>query len=292
MSALTPVAQPEVWLVVGGLVAGYAAALGAWGRRLAPAGVASTGRQRLYFALGVGLAWLVGDGLVGALATDLLTVRALQSVVLVLLAAPLLLLGLPGWLLRRLLAPPRVRRLWQRLTTPLVAFLVVHAWVVLAHLPAVLEATASSAPLRAATLLGALGVGLVLWWPVLSPLPEAPALSHGGALVYLAGHALLPAVPASLLTFATTHHVAGYATSAAALGVTPLLDQQLAGALVKLAGTALLTVACAALVARWSHEEETGAPDLRVWRDLANAIPTGGPEPRSPQPRLEGHRRS
>ncbi len=292
MSALTPVAQPEVWLVVAGLVAGYAAALGAWGRQLAPSGVASTGRQRLYFALGVGLAWLVGDGIVGALATDLLTVRALQSVVLVTLAAPLLLLGLPGWLLRRLLAPPRVRRFWQGLTRPLVAFLAVHAWVVLAHLPVVLEATASTAPLRAATLLGALGIGLVLWWPVLSPLPELPALPHAGVLAYLAGHALAPAVPASLLTFASTHHVAGYAASAAALGATPLLDQQLAGAAVKVAGTALLTVACAAIVARWSHEEETGGPDLRVWRDLANAIPTGGSEPRSPQPRLEGHRRS
>ena len=40
-----------------------------------------------------------------------------------------------------------------------------------------------------------------MWWPVVSPLPEMPALSPPGQMIYLFLQSLAPTIPASFLTF-------------------------------------------------------------------------------------------
>ena len=42
---------------------------------------------------------------------------------------------------------------------------------------------------------------LVMWWPVMSPLPEYPALPAPGQMLYLFLQSLAPTIPASFLTF-------------------------------------------------------------------------------------------
>ena len=42
---------------------------------------------------------------------------------------------------------------------------------------------------------------LVMWWPIVSPLPELPPLPAPGQMLYLFFQSLAPTIPASFLTF-------------------------------------------------------------------------------------------
>jgi putative membrane protein len=262
--------HPDAWLLVVALAGGYLYALSAWGRQHRPPGRAATRSQRLCFFAGVVVLWLGADWPVHTLAEDYLySVHMFQHLLFQLAAAPLLLLGTPGWLLRRLLRPRAVAAVWRAVTRPLPALLLMSGYTVLLHWPAVTNTTASNGLVHLAAHIGLVVFALVMWWPVLSPLPEFPHLSYPARMVYLFGHSILPTVPASFLTLA---HNPLYEAYARAPRLLPWLDaatdQQIAGLLMKIGGGLAIWLVIAVLFFRWQAEEESGGPDLLYWRDL------------------------
>jgi putative membrane protein len=115
---------------------------------------------------------------------------------------------------------------------------------------------------------GWMAAALVMWWPVLSPLPELPHLSAPGRMLYLFGQSIVPTVPASFLTFGESLLYSTYLSSPMTFGVDPIADQQIAGLLMKVAGGFFIWGVIAVIFFRWSSAEETGAPDRLYWRDL------------------------
>jgi putative membrane protein len=109
---------------------------------------------------------------------------------------------------------------------------------------------------------------LVMWWPVLSPLPEFPHVSYPARMLYLFGQSIVPTVPASFLTFSTVLLYSAYRTATTPYGLDPIIDQQLAGLVMKIGGGFLLWIVIATLFFRWSSEERSGAPDVLYWRDI------------------------
>ena len=72
------------------------------------------------------------------------------------------------------------------------------------HWPAVVEASVGSEPLHFSLHVLIVVSALVMWWPVMSPLPEMPSLPPPGQMLYLFFQSLAPTIPASFLTFG--HH--------------------------------------------------------------------------------------
>ena len=105
----------------------------------------------------------------------LYSMHMVQHMLFTFVAAPLLLTGMPAWMWRALLRPAPVRAVWGLLTRPLVALLVANGVLFFIHWPAVVSLSVRSelAHFSLHTLL--LGSAIVMWWPVLSPLPELPA---------------------------------------------------------------------------------------------------------------------
>lgn len=266
--------QPHVdaWLLAVALLGGYFYALSAWGPRHAPQGRAATTRHRVYFTLGVVVLWLASDWPLDSLADELFGVHMVQHLLYALVAAPLLLLGTPGWLLRRLLAPRPVQALWRAATKPLVALLLFNAWSAGYHWPWLVDLSVRNDAVHFLTHAAWLGTGLILWWPVLSPLPEMPHLSYPLRMAYLFGASIVPTIPASFFTFGESQFFETYAASAPLWGLDPILDQQIGGLIMKIGGGLLLWAVILALFFRWHHEEETGGPDLLYWRDLAPTL--------------------
>ncbi|HVM12355.1 MAG TPA: cytochrome c oxidase assembly protein, partial [Actinomycetota bacterium] len=125
----------DVWILVTALSAGYAYALRRIGPRQVPAGlpVASRG-QVTAFSFGVAAIWIAGDWPVHDLAEgSLYSVHMVQHMLITLVAPPLLLMGTPAWLARRLLRPAWVLRWVRRLSRPLVALLLFTAVVAVSH---------------------------------------------------------------------------------------------------------------------------------------------------------------
>jgi putative membrane protein len=262
--------HPDAWLLVVALVGGYRYALAAWGPRYRPGRRPASRNQQLCFFAGVMVLWIGADWPIHTLAEDYLySVHMFQHLLFQLVAAPLILLGMPGWLLRRLLSPRPVLAVARVVTRPLAALLLMGVYTAFLHWPSMVNLVATNHPVHLAAHAALVGLALVMWWPVLSPLPELPHLSYPGRMVYLFGHSILPTVPASFLTLAHNPLYAAYAEAPRlAWWLDAVHDQQIAGLLMKIGGGLLLWAVIAVLFFRWQAEEESGGPDLLYWRDL------------------------
>lgn len=116
----------------------------------------------------------------------LFAAHMLQHLLLSLFAPPLLIIGLPSWLVRPFLRKRSVLMLGKGLTHPVVtaSLFTINLW--LWHAPPLFDATLVNLPLHEFCHLLYIGTGLLFWWPIFSPMDEGwPPLSLGGKLAYL-----------------------------------------------------------------------------------------------------------
>jgi putative membrane protein len=253
------------WRPAPGALAGLALLAGAYTGVLAAGrrqGAAVRWRHTLCFGAGLLALLLALLSPLDVLAdTYLLSAHMLQHLLLLLVAPPLVLLGLPAWLLRRLRPFRRGRWLVEGGRQPLAALLaftiVVGGW----HLPPLYTAALRDEALHAAEHLSMLGVAGLFWWPVVAPVPEADHLGPLGRVLYLfAANAPVAAVAAPL-TFAPQVLYPPYLAPGDrwgllplirdGWGLSPLLDQQLAGLLMWVPMTLVLTVTALTILLRW-----------------------------------------
>jgi putative membrane protein len=260
----------DVFLVLGGLAAAYLWAAAA--HRNETGEVLEPRRRRLFLggvaALLVGASWPVHD----LAESYLYSMHMVQHMLFTFLGAPLLLVGTPAWMWRTLLRPMPVRIAWSILTRPLVALIVANGVLLLTHWPEIVALSVRSelAHFSLHTLL--LGSAVVMWWPVLSPLPELPSLSPPGQMIYLFFQSLAPTIPASFLTFGTEPLYPVYIGFPRIWGIDPLSDQLIAGLVMKLVGGAILWVVIAVVFFRWGREEQTEGWDALKFRNVEREI--------------------
>ncbi|HEX2049822.1 MAG TPA: cytochrome c oxidase assembly protein [Actinomycetota bacterium] len=266
-------AHPDVWLVNGGLIVGYMLALAYLGPRRVPAGapVATTG-QKIAFFSGAALLWAGADWPMHDLSEHhLFSAHMVQHLLFMLVAPPLLLLGTPAWLLRTLLGTGLRFRVARLLTRPAAALIAFNGMIVFIHWPLVVELQSSSEPGHLAVHVLIVGASLLMWWPVLAPLPELATLSEPGKMFYLFLQSIVPTVPASFLTFASQPLYEPYA-DAGLWGLDAVTDQMIAGLLMKIGGGLLLWAVIAVLFFRWHSNEEKQEPASVSWEDFEREL--------------------
>ena len=271
--------HPEVWLLAVVLLGGYAYALASLGPRHAPGRVAATGRQKAAFVLGVAVLWTGAQWPVHDIAEDYLySMHMLEHMAFQLVAPPLLILGIPGWLYRLALRPRWALATARVVTRALPALVITNVFIAFSHTPVWVNASTANELVHLVQHTGLVGVSLLMWWPVLSPLPELPHLSYPGRMAYLFAHSIIPTVPASFLTFGDGALYRSYAQAPRLLeSLDPVTDQQIAGLLMKIGGGLFIWAVIAVLFFRWNQEEESGGPDFLYWRDLEPTV--SEPEP-------------
>src|SRR3990170_5243064 len=264
--------HPDVMLLLGGLWAAYLLAVHRHreGDLAADEGL---GRRRVFFSIGMFVLLFASTWPVHDLAEDrLYSVHMLQHMLYTLVAPPLLLAGIPSWMWRGFLRVRPAAAVFRLLVRPLVALVLFNAVLLFTHWPAIVKASVSSEPLHFALHVLVVGSGIVMWWPVMSPLPELPALSAPGQMLYLFFQSLAPTIPASFLTFGHSPLYPVYATFPRIWGIAPLEDQLIAGLLMKLAGTAILWGFIIAIWFRWyardAHEGFDAVRLAGVERDV------------------------
>jgi putative membrane protein len=280
-------AYPGIWLFMGLLLAGYLLAF-----RHAPAGSAPTDRRKRWaFVGGWAVLWLATDWPLGTLGAGYLaTAHMAQYVLYTMAAAPLLMLGLPEWMLRRALSRLRAYRLVRVLAKPLVAGLVFNLVLVTTHAPITVDNLrtnqAGSFVLDVTWLLSA----LLLWLPVCGPLDEVkPSYPVRGVYLFLAA-GVVPMVPGGILTFSDTPLYAVYELAPRINGFEALDDQQAAGAIMKIGNLPLLWPVLAALFMRWGSEDQkptTPARSTPAPTPARTATTTAAAEPTEPAERSD-----
>ena len=188
-----------------------------------------------------------------------------QHEILMTVAAPLLVLGgtmvpvlraLPRDARRsigRVVRRPTVQWVWHTGTRMDVAWIVQAVVLVLWHLPALYQRSLVSEWVHAVQHLSFLGTAVLYWWSLF----ETPAARHhrGAAVLSLFLTSLYTGALGALITFAGAPWYPSY-DSAAAWGLTPREDQQLAGLVMWMPGGVAYLVAALALTARWLRDAE------------------------------------
>lgn len=279
--------NPDVWIVIGLFAVGYATAVVRLGPRLSPAGQPAVSRfQVTCWSLGVFAMWLASDWPIHDVAEQsLYSAHMVQHLIFTLVAAPLLLLGTPAWLLRWILSPPWLFHAVRWMARFLPAVILYNLVLVLFHWPAMVELTLGNGLAHFVAHVIIVVSSLIVWLPILSPLPEIPRLVPVAQMVYLFLQSVVPTIPASFLTFGQTPLYRVYEGLPHLYGATTLQDQQVAGLIMKLGAGLLIWGIIAVVFFRWASEEERADRSLDPpgWQDLEQQL--NAPSPRSQQVR-------
>ena len=195
-----------------------------------------------------------------------------QHEIIMLAAAPLLVLGKPAVALVRGLPAGWVRpaapiaRLPGRVEAagPAVAFAVHAAVLWVWHAPPLFRAALTSGVVHAVQHLTFALAAAVFWWSLVRGSPGAAVLS-------LFGTALHTGILGALLTFSRTVWYPEYLATTAPWGLTPLEDQQVGGLVMWVPACSVYIVAGLVLFAGWLRAADRRAP---AW-----LVPAGGPTP-------------
>jgi putative membrane protein len=235
-------------------------------RTLAPA---ATPRQTACWMLGVACLWVGADWPVHDIAErSLYSVHMVQHMLFTLAAAPLLLLGTPAWMARKILRPTWVLRAVRFLSRPLIALVAFNGLLVFTHWPLIVEHSIGNEAIHFGLHTLLVGSALLMWMPVASPLLEIPRLSYPGQMIYLFLQSLVPTVPASFLTFGQKplYHV--YEPFVRPWDISALADQRAAGLIMKILGGLILWAVITVIWFRWYSVERDEGIDVTAWRDV------------------------
>jgi putative membrane protein len=221
-----------------------------------------------------------------ALGAILFSAHMIQHEVLMLLAAPLTVLGRPliplvwalprrareratGWTRR-----PVARAAWRRLTGPLAVFAIhgIALWVW--HLPSLYQATLRSEGVHALQHLSFFGSAALFWWALIHG--RYGRSGYGLAVVYVFATGLHSGALGALLTFAPRVWYPIYDATAHEWGLSAMEDQQLAGLIMWIPAGLVFVVSGLALVAAWMGESARRV----VHTDSESLLQAGGPRAR------------
>ncbi|MBV8194528.1 MAG: cytochrome c oxidase assembly protein [Candidatus Dormibacteraeota bacterium] len=212
-------------------------------------------KHTLYFLAGLLTLWVALESPIDTISDQYLdSVHMLQHVLLGFVAPPLLLLGLSPDMAARLAAAPFVRAVTEPIPAQVIAGSVMVVW----HVPPLYDATLRSESLHIFEHLTFIAAGAVLFWPVLRDTSQWARwrMSPGAKLLYL----LVATIPqdgvALALLFSRDPFYAFYTQVPRLVpGLTPVIDQTLAGAVLMVLGKATMAVCGLAIFFEWFGAE-------------------------------------
>jgi putative membrane protein len=208
-----------------------------------------------------------------ALGEALFSAHMVQHLALMLLAAPLLVLGSPVYV--AVFALPRSWRANKRdgagtarralrtvfaalaraVPHPLVAFLLQAIALAFWHVPSFYQAAVNSETVHAVQHTTYFATALLFWAALLDPARRL-RLAYGAGMLYVFAASMQAGVLGALLAFSTRPWYTSHVRSAPEWGFTALEDQQVAGAIMWVPGGLIYVLALAALMLLWLRSAE------------------------------------
>lgn len=174
-----------------------------------------------------------------------------QHLVLTIVVPPLLLLGTPGWMLRPALRISIVNRIAKFITVPTAAFTIFNLVLASWHLPPMYNAAMYFHEVHILQHLMFLVAAVLMWWPMLSPLPELPRLSYPGQMLYSFVMTLPMTIISIFIVYADHVLYPAYASSPRLWGLSPLEDQRLGGLIMWIPGGLFFYLLTSVIFFRW-----------------------------------------
>ena len=249
--------DPTVLIGVFALAAGYILAVGSFRQRFpGAADQPAPRRQRVAFLAGCAALLIALGPPIEDWAGLLVSGHMAQHLFLMFVVPPLLLYGTPAWLLRPLLRWPLVARAGYILTRPLVAYALASLVIVFWHMPTLYEASLRSAPVHVIQHQLFLITSVLVWWPLLGPLPEWPRPSPLVQCLLLFALTFPGGIVGSFLTLGAPGFYPSYTTVPRMWGLDLATDQQIAGLAMWVGGSVIYLLLITVVFFRWAASEE------------------------------------
>ena len=244
------------WSTVIGLVA--LGALYHWRARVAAAdpslGPAPTSAQRARFIGGLVAIFLSLNGPLHDLSDSFLfSAHMVQHLLLTLLVPPLLISGTPASLFRQALRYPWVAGIARVIAKPAVCFAIFNVVLIAWHFPVVYNLALGYHPIHIVQHLMFMVAGTLMWWPLLSPLPELPRLAYPLQLLYCFLMTLPMSLVAVSITYADQPLYPLYASAPRLWGVSPMQDQLIGGLIMWIPGGLFFVGVMTVIFFKWAE---------------------------------------
>ena len=188
--------------------------------------------------------------------TYLFSAHMLQHLILTIVGPPLMIVGLPDWLVQPLLRNHLLFRVGRFLTYPAVAFTLYNVNFWLWHAPSLYDLTLYDELLHIFEHSTFIGLSFLYWWPVFSPLKEGwPRLSMTGQILYIFLGGMPTVLLGAGLTF-TSPLYTPYIYAPRVWGLSPMTDQQLGGLIMWIPANLAYIIVAGVLFIRWMQEQE------------------------------------
>jgi putative membrane protein len=258
--------QPAILLSLGLVAAGYAYGFYYFRRRGLLERLLQQGlirrSQPWYFGAGLATLGLALLSPIDTLSNVLFLMHMTQHILLVMVAAPLILLGLPEPFLRPLMQNAMLKTHLAWLTHPFVAFMLYNLTLIAWHAPALYDAALRNRFIHDLEHAMFFYTAVLSWWPLLSPVRELPRLSYPAQMLYIFLIAIPGGILGAVLVFADTIFYATYAAAPRLWGLTALADQQAAALVMMVPGKAIYLIALTVVFFIWFNQEDEAVGQL------------------------------
>lgn len=249
--------DPLLLLALAILLAGYLAVIGPLRRRLGIAEPVARHRQWSYIGGWAALVLLLVSPLDTLGRYYLFAAHSVQLILIVTLAAPLLLYGLPEWLMERLLPLHALRELTRNVLFSIAAACTFNVVILIWHIGPLYEAALRSTGLHDLQMLCFLAAGLLTWWPLVTPLDHHLRLASPLQIFYL----MLESLPLDIFGIATMFapyvFYSTYAAAPRVLSILPAMtDQQVSGGILVVPGNLVDIVIMSVVFFVWINRME------------------------------------
>jgi putative membrane protein len=161
----------------------------------------------------------------------LFSIHMVQHMLLMMVAPPLILLGIAGARPSPRERHTTIRTVWWAITRPWPAVIIFNAVLLLWHIPSLYDTTLTTVPVHIVEHLSFIGVGIIVWWPVVDPIRDAQTVTVSPltkiAALSIAG--IPPTVLGIIFALAPAPLYSFYEQAPRLWGISALTDQQYGG---------------------------------------------------------------
>jgi putative membrane protein len=244
------------WSTVVGLVA--LGAIYTWrAGQAARTGEALSTRRRVLFVIGLATIFFALNGWLHDLSDFyLFSAHMVQHLVLTFVAIPLLIMATPGWMLRPLLDVRIIGPLLRWATHPIRCFLIFNVIVIAWHLPVLYNLAMASHGVHIVQHLLFMAGATLMWWPVLSPLPQLPRLSYPLQMLYLFLLSIPMSMVAVYIVYAREILYPAYASAPRVVALSPMQDQLVGGLIMWIPGGLFFYAILSVIFFKWQAKND------------------------------------
>jgi putative membrane protein len=199
----------------------------------------------------------------------LFSAHMVQHLLLTLAMPPLLIAGTPGWMLRPLLRNRVLGAIARRVTRPLACFAIFNVVIAAWHLPELYNLAMANHNIHIIEHLMFMAAAVLMWWPLMSPLPELPRLAYPGQMLYCFLMSFPMSIVAVYVTMADRVLYPAYASAPRISPLSPMDDQMLGGLIMWIPGGLVFALIMTVVFFKWAARGEDSTAGAQVdWKPL------------------------